>query len=77
MQSAGTEALNNEQKIFQAQLSQAVERLNEANILVTKNHGNEKAALEAIALSLVAVGKVLVLSKAADANMMSRLPALK
>jgi hypothetical protein len=77
MKQAGTDALDNEQKIFASQLVQAVEKLNEASALVTMNHGIEKAAWEAIALSLVAIGKVLVISKAAEMNMVTRLPAFK
>ena len=77
MEPAGTEALTSEQKVFHAQLTQAVGKLNEASDLVMKNHGIEKAAWEAIALSLVAIGKIMVISKAAEVNMIGRLPALR
>jgi len=76
MKPAGTEALDDEQKVFHGQLYQAVEKLNEASALVM-NRALETGPMEAIALSLVAIGKVLVVSKAAEMNMVSRLPAFK
>ena len=70
-------ALDDEQKVVLAQLTQAVEKINEASDLVLKNRGSERAAWEAIALSLGTISKMLVVSKAIELNMVNRLPAFK
>ena len=76
MQPAGTEALNSEQSVVHEQLYQAVVKINEANDLLMENHGSNTAR-DAIALSLLVIAKMLIVSKAADWNMVSRLPAFK
>jgi hypothetical protein len=69
--------LDTEQQVVHGQLLQAVEKINEASELLTKNRGNDVASRNAIALSLVAIAKVLVVTKAAELNMVNRLPAFK
>jgi hypothetical protein len=71
------ESLDTEQQVVHGQLLQAVEKINEASELLTKNRGNDVASRNAIALSLVAIAKVLVVTKAAELNMVNRLPAFK
>jgi hypothetical protein len=66
------ESLDTEQQVVHGQLLQAVEKINEASELLTKNRGNDVASRNAIALSLVAIAKVLVVTKAAELNMVNR-----
>ena len=77
MKSATDDALDKEQQIVHNQLSEAVEKINEAKELLPKQAGNNSSSDNAIALSLMAIAKVLVVSKAAEFNMVSRLPQFK
>jgi hypothetical protein len=77
MKPIGNESLDAEQQAVHSQLYAAVEIINEAKDLLVKNHGNEKAAMCSIGLSLVAMAKVLIVSKAVELNTVNRLPAFK
>lgn len=77
MQPASNAPLDEEQKVFLGQLNQAVEKINQANGVLSKDHISEMAARDATALSLLAIAKVLVVSEAVKWNMVGRLPAFK
>ena len=76
MEPAGAGPLNAEQKIVQGQLSEAVNQINVAAGRLLKGTPTTVEAQEVIARSLVAIARVLIISKAADFNLVGRLPAL-
>ena len=76
MEPAGAGPLNAEQKIVQGQLSEAVNQINVAAGTLLKGTPTTVEAQEAIARSLVAIARVLIISKAVDFNLAGRLPAL-
>jgi len=70
------DALDNEQKVVVLQLTDAVHLINQASAVMGAK-GNEKAMQEAIARSLMAIAKVMTISKADELNAVARLPAFK
>lgn len=77
MKPASEAALDKDQQVFARQLSEAVEQINEANQMLPKQAGTNSSSDNAIALSLMAIAKVLIVSKAAEFNMVGRLPQFK
>jgi len=71
------ESLDKEQQVVCVKLREAVEKINEAKRLLANNRSNDAVSRDAIALSLLAIAKVLVVSKAAELNMVPRLPAFE
>ena len=70
-------SLDEEQKKLRRQLSVAVERINEADDLLTKNTNSEAANSRALALLLSAVGRVFILETAEKYGLQTRLPGFK
>ena len=77
MQPAGTEPFTHEQKVVLGQLSEAVNQINEATEILLEDRVSKSNARDAVAHSLLAIARVLVISKAAEWNMVVRLPAFK
>ena len=76
MKPAGS-VLDDQQKSILAQLAQAVEKLNEAQNLLANNRANDAISSNAVALSLVAIAKLMLITKADEWGMLDRLPPLK
>lgn len=70
-------SLDEEQKKLRGQLAVAVERINEADDLLTKNTNSEVANSRALALLLSGLGRVFVLETAEKYGLQTRLPGFK
>jgi hypothetical protein len=78
MKAATHEPLDNEQKAFHVRLLQAVEQINKADDLLTKNRGVDVGLSHAAtALLLSAIAKIYVVETAEKYNMATRLTAFK
>lgn len=75
MKPATDASFDQTQRTLQAQLSQAVLQINQADDLVNSNKGSEAVTSEATALLLSAIARVLVIQTAAEQKMVNRLPA--
>jgi hypothetical protein len=73
MKPATHESLDNEQKVFHAQLLVAVQEINEADDLITKHSATSPTGRIATALLLSAIARISVVETAAKYNMVTRL----
>jgi hypothetical protein len=73
MKPASNKALDNEQKVFHAQLHVAVQEINEADDLISKHSATSPTHGVATALLLSALARISVLETAAKYEMVSRL----
>src|SRR5467141_2903642 len=74
MQPASTEPFTHEQDVVLGQLREAVNQINEATEVLLKEEVSEADARESVAHSILSIARVLVISKAADWNMVKWLP---
>jgi len=77
MQPASTEPFTHEQDVVLGQLREAVNQINEATEVLLKEEVSEADARESVAHSILSIARVLVISKAADWNMVKWLPPFK
>jgi hypothetical protein len=77
MKAATHEKLDTEQSAYLGRLNLAVQQINSADDLLTKNSGVDAASRQATALLLSAIAKVLVLECAEKAGMNQRLSGFK